>query len=262
MLKARAFSVMILVPIVLWASYLGGIPFAAVVTLFGLLAGNEFFQLMRRVGQKPFIAVGLAWIVLMMVDAYLPGLALWRPTLAFMVAAPMVWTVLRRDSEGFLLGWAVTTAGALYVGGLFSHLILLRALPQGLDWIYLVLAGTWATDSLAWFFGRTFGRHGFFTHVSPHKTWEGAIAGFVGGPFTVAIVGHLLGVPWWQGVALGLALAVGAIFGDLAESLVKRQVGVKDSSNLIPGHGGALDRIDSLIFAGVIGYYFVLWFVH
>jgi phosphatidate cytidylyltransferase len=106
------------------------------------------------------------------------------------------------------------------------------------------------------------GKHGFFTRISPHKTWEGAIGGFVAGTVATMVAGHLLGLVLWQGLALGAVLVLGVTLGDLAESLVKRQVGVKDSGALIPGHGGMLDRIDSLIFAGVIVYYFVTWIVH
>lgn len=261
MLKERLISAAVMVPVVLAAGYLGGVPFAALITLAALVAGYEFFALMRKAGFRPYTYVGVALIALLMLDAYYPGWSLWRPALVILLATPMVWSILRREMEGFLTGWALTIAGAVYVGGLLSHMVLLRNLPGGLGWMLLLFAGTWATDTVAYFVGVNLGKHGFFTHVSPKKTWEGAIGGFVAGTLATAFVGHFLGVPIWQGLLLGLVLAVGTTLGDLSESLIKRQVGVKDSSNLIPGHGGMLDRVDSLSFGGVIVYYFVLWFV-
>ena len=261
MLKERLLSAAVMIPLVLGAGYLGGLPFAGLVTLAALLAGHEFYALMRKAGFKPFTYTGLALITLLMLDAWQPAWELWRPALAVLIAAPMVWSILRDQMEGFLTGWAVTVTGAVYVGGLLSHLVLVRNLPNGLGWMLLLFAGTWVTDSVAYFVGSNLGKHPFFAHVSPKKTMEGAIGGLIGGMLATAIAGHFLGLPVWQGLLLGLVLAVGTMFGDLAESLVKRQVGVKDSSNLIPGHGGALDRVDSLTFGGVIVYYFVRWFV-
>ena len=123
----------------------------------------------------------------------------------------------------------------------------------------LALLGTWITDTGAYFVGRTMGRHPFFPKISPKKTLEGAIGGWVAGVVTVM----LLGAGWLDlspphGFALGTLLALGATFGDLAESVLKRQVDVKDSGNLIPGHGGMLDRIDSLLFVMPIVYYFTV----
>ena len=261
MLRERLLSAAVLIPVVLGACYVGGIPCAVLVTLAALAAGYEFFALMSQAGFRPYTGMGLALIALLMLDAWQPGWSLWRPALVVMTAAPMVWSILRREMDGFLPRWALTITGAVYVGGLLSHLILLRNLPGGLGWTLLLLAGTWATDVAAYFVGVNLGKHGFFTHVSPKKTWEGALGGFAAGTLATAVAGRFLDVPLWQGLLLGLVLAVGTTFGDLSESLVKRQVHVKDSSNLIPGHGGALDRVDSLTFGGVIVYYFVRWFI-
>jgi phosphatidate cytidylyltransferase len=261
-LKTRILSAIVLIPIVLGLTYLGGPYFAALVAVAGLLAAYEFYQIVRQAGYRPFPVVGLALTASLYLDAYAPQLKVWRWALAAAVMAPMVWQILQADMQGFLTGWALTLAGAVYIGGLSSHLILVRNLPQGLGWLLLTFFGTWTCDTAAYFAGVTLGKHGFFTRVSPHKTWEGAIGGFVAGIVATVVAGHLLGLVLWQGLALGVVLVLGVTFGDLAESLVKRQVGVKDSGALIPGHGGALDRIDSLIFAGVIVYYFATWIVH
>jgi phosphatidate cytidylyltransferase len=243
-------------------SCVGGPYFVALVALFGLLAGYEFYELVLKSGQWPFKVAGLLLIALFMLDAYMPALGVLKPALAAAVMIPMVWQILQTGMQGFLMAWALAITGALYVGGLFSYLISVRNLPQGLAWLLLTFAATWTCDSAAYLVGVNLGKHGFFTHISPRKTWEGAIGGLVGGAVATMIAGRFVGLPWWLGLLLGWVLAVGITFGDLAESLVKRQVGVKDSSHLIPGHGGMLDRIDSLMFAGVIVYYFVQWFWH
>lgn len=263
MLKTRILSALVLIPVVLGLTYVGGPYFAVLVALASLLAAYEFYQIVHRAGYRPFTAVGLALVAGLCLDAYAPQFDIWRWAVALAVIAPMVWQILQPGMEGFLTGWALTLAGAIYIGGLFAHMILVRNLPQGLGWVLLTFAGTWACDSAAYFAGVNLGKHGFFTHISPHKTWEGAIGGFAAGIVATAVAGRLLGlVTVWQGLILGAVLAVGVTFGDLAESLVKRQVGVKDSGSLIPGHGGALDRIDSLIFGAVIVYYFATWIVH
>ena len=262
MLKTRILSSVVLIPVVLALTSVGGPYFGALVVVVGLLATYEFYQIVRRAGYRPFPVVGLALAASLFVDAYAPQLNVWRWAMAAAVMVSMVWQILQPDMDGFLSGWALTLAGAVYIGGLLGHLILVRNLPQGLGWVLLTFAGTWACDTAAYFAGVNLGKHGFFTRISPHKTWEGAIGGFTAGILATILAGHLLGLALWQGLMLGAVLVLGVTFGDLAESLVKRQVGVKDSVALIPGHGGMLDRIDSLIFASVIVYYFAAWIVH
>ena len=173
---------------------------------------------------------------------------------------------------GSLNAWAVTLAGAIYIGGLLMHFVQLRqiALPvlrpgpldglqiaPGAAWIYATFAVTWAADSGAYFAGRAFGRHKMSPLLSPKKTWEGFAGGLLASIGAGVGIVALLGLPvsLTVGVLLGAIGAVGGTFGDLAESMLKRQAGVKDSGALIPGHGGLLDRIDSLLFTGPLVYY-------
>ena len=131
----------------------------------------------------------------------------------------------------------------------------------------LVLPSVWLADSGAYFIGRSFGRHKLSPRLSPKKTWEGYIAGlFFGTLGTVGLValwriwaGPEFAITLWEGALLGLLLSAFPTLGDLGESMIKRQSGVKDSGNLLPGHGGAFDRIDSWLWAEPIGYYFILW---
>jgi phosphatidate cytidylyltransferase len=257
----RVLSAIVLLPIVLGAAYLGGPYFATVVGVAALLAGYEFYRIMRTAGYEPSYLAGLSLIAVLMLDAYYPNHEIWRWGVAGAVILLMVWQILRTDAQGFLVDWALTLVGALYVAVLLGHMIALRNLPQGLGWLLLTFAATWTCDTAAYFAGNWWGKHGFFSRVSPHKTREGAIAGMLLGTLATLVAGHWVGLLFWQSAALGVLLVLGITFGDLAESLLKRQVGVKDSGALIPGHGGMLDRIDSLLFAGVIAYYFVVWVV-
>lgn len=260
-LAQRILSAVVLLPLVLVAAYLGGLYFAVVVAAFALLGNLEFFRMVRHAGHSPYEAMGLSLAAVLLVDGHYPHLGLWRFGIAVAVIFPMVWQIMRQDTHGFLTNWALTLVGALYVGGLAAHMILLRNLPRGLTWLLLTFLVTWVCDTGAYFAGIRWGKRGFFVHISPHKTWEGAIGGFVSGLVAALLVGHWAGLVWWQSLGLGVLLVPGVIFGDLAESLLKRQVGVKDSGTLIPGHGGALDRVDSLLFAGTITYYFLVWLV-
>lgn len=184
----------------------------------------------------------------------------------------------RRDPQGRLVGWALTLAGTLYIAWLLSHFQTLRLVGPpggegGRGWVFYVLAGTWSYDTGAYFVGRRFGRHRFMTWISPKKTWEGAVGGLVccllatliargPVPASVAPLAQLSGwaplpIPLWHVPILALAMSLVAQLGDLAESMIKRESGAKDASNLIPGHGGMLDRMDSLLFTVVLVYYYV-----
>lgn len=162
-------------------------------------------------------------------------------------------------------GWWMTAC--LYVGVFGSHLVLLRLEPEGQRWLIVLLAATFATDTGAYAVGRLWGRHLFMPSVSPKKTWEGAIGGLVAGTaagigVTAALGLELEGSAWngWTWSAWFLLLPVAAIAGDLLESALKRRMDVKDMSNLLPGHGGLLDRLDSILLVGVCLYWMVRWF--
>ncbi len=146
--------------------------------------------------------------------------------------------------------------GMAYVGGLMGTASLLRAAPDGQQWIYYLTFITWAGDSGAYFVGSRFGRRPLAPRVSPKKTWEGTLGG-TAATVLVAIAGSGFlwpRLPWAVAAAVGILLAVAGLLGDLAESAIKRAAGVKDSGALIPGHGGVLDRLDSLMFAAPVLY--------
>lgn len=145
---------------------------------------------------------------------------------------------------------AWTAVGILYVGGLGSTIVLLRELANGRDWVYLALFSTFAVDTAAYFVGRSFGRHKLAPRISPKKTWEGFAGGYAGGVAALLALNYALGlrIDAAEIVLLAALFPVAATLGDLAESALKRATNVKDASDLIPGHGGVLDRLDSVLF--------------
>ena len=164
--------------------------------------------------------------------------------------------------------WGWTVAGILYMGWLLSHYVILRELDHGRELTLLVLFSIFACDTAAFFVGRTWGRHLMAPVISPKKTWEGAAAGFAAAIAAALALRSLLNLGDWelplsyvQTVVIGCLVGLVAHIGDLVESLIKRRAGAKDSGRLTPGHGGILDRIDSLVFTGAIVYYYVIWVV-
>lgn len=241
---------------VLWA----GTPFVtALVALAALVAAWELAGLLRRAGAAPelWLAYPLTlWLALRFAfpDAY--QAADW-PLLAAVTAGLVVAAVSRRS----LRGWGASVVCALYCGfalGFFVALYRWRVVDAdhfGLRLVALALAAVFAGDTIAYFAGTALGRHGFFRRISPRKTVEGAVAGAAASILVGAFAGPpLVGLGAAAGAGLGALIALFAQGGDLVESALKREAGVKDSSRLIPGHGGLLDRVDSLVLVGPVVY--------
>ena len=260
-LRTRVIVAIVLIPLVVGCLYLGGIPWLLGVLLAGVLAWLEMAGILQREQFTVDRNLGLFFIVGAIVEAYLhstfPGqYDLVRPLLAALIIFSLIWALYNKGDHP-TADWGVTVASALYLGVTISYLVALRQRSNGFNWAITAFVVTWACDAMAYFVGRSFGRHKLWPRISPKKTWEGIAGGTVGAIVAGLALGvWLLGIPWWQGILLGALVAVAAPFGDLAESLFKRQANVKDSSQLIPGHGGVLDRIDSLLFVFPIVTYF------
>lgn len=260
MLRERVLSAIVLIPPVLLLTYWGGLWFLGLIMLVGALAGWEFYALVRRSGQLPLHWLGIVAILACVASAYWPGSPALLLVLTAFILISLILTLFRHDTQP-AAGWAWTVAGALYLGVLLNHFVALRNLPQGLAWLAVAVLLTWTNDSAAYFVGRAVGRHKFWPRHSPKKTWEGVFGGLLFAVLVGAILGALwLGLPWWNGALLGAAISVTGPLGDLAESMFKRQFGAKDSGNLIPGHGGAWDRIDSLLFVVPTVFYWAVLF--
>jgi len=238
--------------------------FTILVAIWGILAVFEFYRLVTASKVSPLTYFGLIWTLLFILSPHFDYDTLIPLLLTSAVILPLVWLLLRPQKEGAFASWAWTIAGILYVGWLLSYLVALRGMDDGRNWVFLALFITFASDTSAFFAGRALGKHHLAPRVSPGKTWEGAIAGVVGA-IIVSLLFTLrtpLQVPldyWWQAILLGLMVSIFGQLGDLVESLFKRNMGVKESGRSIPGHGGFLDRMDSVAFAGIVVYYYVIW---
>jgi phosphatidate cytidylyltransferase len=187
----------------------------------------------------------------------------WTGPLAIAVASSLVLLMALRLPVRPQPHWLCVPAAVLYIGFLGSHLVLLRNLDGGGEWVFLAILSTWAADTFAYGAGRAFGRRKLAVRISPGKTLEGTAAGLLGGWASVIVIAEVLGLPMSFGeeALLGALLPAAAVIGDLVESHIKRGAGVKDTSELVPGHGGFLDRLDSLLFTAPLVYYFAIWVV-
>ncbi len=235
--------------------------FTILVAIWGLLAVFEFYKMVAASKVPPLTYFGLIWTLLFILSPHFDYDTLTPLLLTSAVILPLIWLLLRPQKEGVFAGWAWTIAGILYVGWLLSYLVALRGLDAGRDWVFFALFTTFASDTTAFFAGRAWGRHPLAPNVSPGKTWEGAIAGVFGAIVVSLVLVMLLSLPlnYWQAVLLGLVVSIFGQLGDLVESLFKRNMGVKESGKSMPGHGGFLDRMDSVVFAGIVVYYYVIW---
>ena len=264
----RIASAAVGLPVLAAAVWAGSPWFSILVAAAAGAAAFELTEMARRAGRELAALVAVVWSLSPVAAAHVwtadlsPELA-FRVNVGIAVFAYLVWQVRRAQAR---LSWAdtgVTAAIALYAGGLLAYALLLRALDQGLEWVFLVLLVTYATDTSAFIVGRRFGRRPMAPGISPGKTWEGAIAGLVGAVGACVALSSLMGLSMStaQSFMLGALLGVAAQLGDLVESRMKRVAGVKDSGWLVPGHGGITDRMDSIVLNLIVLYYFVIWTV-
>ena len=264
-MRARLLVGIIGIPIllgVLWA----GFPFLTILVGLAALWGLwEFYSLAQACGARPSLPLGAVWTALFVANGHLTAQeGNFAPHLiggGLLVTA--IWELIRarRGDGSFLRNWLFTAGGVLYAGLLLSHALMLREAGNGLydgrDWLIYALFTTFATDTGAFFTGRFLGKRKLAPTISPGKTWEGAAGGLVwavGASFALTAILDL-SVSLWQQALLGLLLGAAAQVGDLAESALKRASGVKDAGALIPGHGGLLDRVDSLVVTVPVTYY-------
>lgn len=264
--QKRVWSAIILGPLVIIALLRGGWLWGALLGGIAVVATEEFYDIIRAAGRHPIRPLGWLLALALTASAMFPSaLHHDRAILAIGIIGAFVIQILLPQAERSASDWMATLAGPIYIGVLTGYGILLRDQPGGVGWTLLLVSLVWANDTVAYLGGRLMGHTPFFPEISPKKTTEGALAGTVGtlvmSLFVPTVVGWLapdttvLGrVPLWQLALVGLLVAVAAPAGDLAESFLKRQMGVKDAGQIIPGHGGVWDRIDSMLFAAPVVY--------
>jgi phosphatidate cytidylyltransferase len=248
------------IPVVIALVWLGG-PIFAIVIAAALGMGFWEFQRSLKLEQSP-LTVLLTGLSAALALAALAGDDAVLPTLTAGVLASLLLLIVAGSVPEHLTDWGLGLAAVLYVGLLGQHAVALRELDAGRNWLFLAIFTTFATDTGAYAVGRLIGRHKLAPRLSPGKTIEGAIGGFVAGAVAAWALSLVfeLDQPAVAMLALGAAAAVAGQAGDLAESLIKRSAGVKDMGTIFPGHGGVLDRLDSLLFVIPLVYYAVRWF--
>lgn len=248
----------VLLPIVLGIVWLGGWWLFGLAVLGGLLALHELYAMARSL--RPIVLGGYAGLILTLLGAQLGGTTWLLAGILSTLVAVLVVFFVSSARQNAVAGFAVTLLGVAWVGGGLAHFMLVRDMPvDGRLLVFTVLLTVFADDTAAFFVGRAVGRHRLAPAISPGKSIEGFIGGTAAG---VAVSFFALYeqdvVSTGESLVLGLVIALAATLGDLFESAVKRDLGVKDSGRLLGGHGGVLDRVDSLLWAGPAAYFALL----
>ncbi|HET6845746.1 MAG TPA: phosphatidate cytidylyltransferase [Anaerolineales bacterium] len=260
----RTLTAALLLVIVVPAVLMGGAAYAFLVAAFVGMAAWEYVAMFRQREYQPSAAILVAAVLLIILTrAFWTNLS--GPVFTLSVLAAMVFHLLRfeRGRQLAALDLVITLGGMVYMGWVAAYFIDLRALPDGAWWLLLVFIIVWVADAMAYFVGVRFGNHKMLARLSPKKSWEGYLSGIVAGTLVAGLLAVLAGqsgilrLDLWRTLGLGLVLSSLTTLGDLGESLFKRFAGMKDSGSFLPGHGGAFDRIDSLIWAGVLGYFWI-----
>lgn len=270
MLAQRLVTAAVGIPIIVAVTLIGGPLFTAVAALILALAALEFIHMLdseargRPLWQPtPAALVAIAGVVAIAIGAD-NGVDYWTGALVAGVGLALLYIMALSTVDDAPINWLAIVGAIAYVGFLGSYLVLLRDLDKGEHWLLLAVLGTWATDTCAYAVGKAIGRHKMAPRISPGKTWEGTIGALVGGFVAIPLLNRPLDLPMSTGEALflGALLPAAAVLADLGESMLKRGAGVKDASELVPGHGGFLDRLDSILFTVPLVFYFAVWVVN
>ncbi len=271
-MRTRIIAALVAIPIVVIPIYLGGLWGLMLGIVITILGSFEMYFMLDRGGYHPSRWIGVPWAVMLFLADWEPDQIqrssisitgiLTEPTTRFVeIFSFPITTVL---VAGFLITlvyclfvvdkpidtWLSTTVVAIYLGVMLGQIVSLRFLPNGFWYVLFGFLVTWANDSAAYFVGISVGRRKLWPRLSPKKTWEGTIGGWVGAALAGAFLATVLPIAIGPlfGFIVGFVAGVLALFGDLSISMMKRQVQVKDTGNVFPGHGGMLDRLDSLLF--------------
>jgi phosphatidate cytidylyltransferase len=284
-LRRRVPTALVYGVVVLGALFSGEVFFLLVVVAGAVIAYYELWRMFARMPYAPSLVGGLLLVTTFLFlhlywarvrtappgELALPGLVVWPLAAANVIALAVVAAgavaVRRTDLTSGVLGAMLTVAGAIYCGWMLGYLIELgvvgaRVVGPHVDpnigevlkrsWLFLAILPTWANDVAAYAVGSAFGSRKLLPHVSPGKTVEGTLAGIAASILTAVLLVYLFDFSLWIGVAAGALVGVFAVLGDLVESAIKRVAAAKDSGALLPGHGGVLDRVDSLIFVAPV----------
>lgn len=271
MLRQRLRVTALYVPVIVVLIWLGGWIFAAGVALALALAGYEFGAINQREGLRPSRFLILAGVVAVVLARRLLAFDRVAELITLILVITMTWHVLdyERGAERSGTDFALTLTGILYLGWLGAYFVSLRDAQGGMWWVLLALPTVWLADGAAYLVGSRVGRRRMTPRLSPKKTWEGYLAGLLLGTLGAAGLAALYanvalpgaGISLRSGLVLGLFISALAPIGDLGVSMIKRELQIKDTGSLFPGHGGAFDRLDTWLWAGTLAFYVTQWVV-
>lgn len=273
MLAKRIATALVGIPVAVYIINYGQWLFGITVSFLALAAWHEYYVMVGRNGHHPSYLLGFLGITLFLGCAWV-GNPQETVTVATLITLIILGKTVIACGKFSLPDAAFTLLGLFYIGLPFSHLLLLRfmdaslfAIPSaglmstGALFLWLAFIGTWASDTFAYLVGSKYGKTKLCPTISPGKTREGALGGLCGSILSVLAFGYLFHIPFIHLVFMGLFVGLSAPFGDLVESSLKRYCCVKDSGRLLPGHGGVLDRFDSIMFTVPTVYYYVQFFL-
>ncbi|MSQ22669.1 MAG: phosphatidate cytidylyltransferase [Dehalococcoidia bacterium] len=257
-LPRRVSSAVVGIPVLLLFIWAGGYPFTVLVGLAALLGLLEFYRLSEVLSLWLQRFPGMVVTALLVAAGY--QTANWMVLLVLFGLLALL-AAHRGRVRSSARPWLLSLAGPLYLGATLSYAVALRGLVQGREWVLLAMLATFSVDTFAYFVGKAIGRHRMAPRVSPGKTWEGAVAGLAAGVAATVLLDTVLSLPLetWEAAILGTGIGVVAQAGDLLESALKRAAKAKEAGWLIPGHGGILDRLDSIVFVLVLVYHGFRW---
>ena len=268
----RALVFFTLGPLTLFLIYLGGWFYFVAIAALLLVGTIEFSRLGAKAGWRiPLLimipSVIAQWFLPLNVQQMLFNGGGLKEDLSssalvitlLLIMAYALWLYERGDDVNAIGSWMAGIGGVIILGWLGSYFFQLRAIEEtGMEWTMLVMVSIWIADSGAYVFGKTLGRHKMAPRLSPNKTLEGYFGGIIFGTATALLIALLIDLDLWTALIVGVVISFLSPLGDLGISMLKRTVVVKDSGNLLPGHGGALDRTDSLLWGVVLAYYLLL----
>jgi phosphatidate cytidylyltransferase len=250
-----------IIPVLLFPLLIGRNYFISLILILSLLCYREFTRAVGLWKDAWFCWVGYISIVLIHVGVYIDWFGLYNAVPIYCMLVTLAIPIFRGEFENMIQKTCLTVLGILYFGWFFSHIGFLTNMQNGFGHIFFLFVLVELNDAMAFLSGKLFGKHKMTPKISPNKTWEGA-AGAMLATIGFAFI-FRFAIPQyadWQVLAIGLLLSIGGTFGDLVISFIKRDLQLKDMGQLIPGHGGLLDRFDSIVFAAPIFFHFTRYF--
>jgi len=260
----RTLTIVIAIPLIIFIIFWGNFPLFIVITLLAGFGLNELYSMARKRGFEPSFILGFIltsyFIFSTIYDLY--NLKYDKNIIIiFVIILFFIIQIFKKDYSRLLPNISISIFGSIYLGYLFSFILKIKYLPNGNYYLLSLLFITWINDTAAYLIGTKFGKNRIFPRISPKKSIEGSIGGIIFSTISVFMLKNWLSLTFTRLIFLGLVIAIMAQLGDLFESMLKRGSEVKDSGNLIPGHGGILDCLDSLLFTAPVFYFYITFLI-